>query len=242
MTLGTFYGIGVGPGDPELLTLKGKRILANAEVVFVPKAKSKSESIALAIAQQHISFSASVREILFPMVTDVDALREHWRAAAKTVLDVLCAGKDAVFLTLGDAMLYSTHVYLVRALKEHCPELKVVTVPGVAAFSAAAALTGFPVGEKKHPVVIIPTSDDLSNVSRALDFGGTVVLMKVGKRLDAILDLLGSRGLLDRSVFVARAGLEGERIETDLEHLKKDDPQLGYLSTMIVDARKEGFR
>jgi precorrin-2 methylase len=88
-------------------------------------------------------------------------------------------------------------------------------------------------------VLIIPTSDDLSAIEKGLDFGGTVVLMKVGKRLGTILDLLASRGLLERSVFVARAGLDGERIETDLSGLEARDPNLGYLSTIIVDARKE---
>jgi precorrin-2/cobalt-factor-2 C20-methyltransferase len=239
MTLGTFYGIGVGPGDPELITLNGKHVIERARYVFVPKARSKSESIALAIAQKHISRFAAVQELVFPMVTDTVALEEHWRTGARVVADVLRAGKDAVFLTLGDALLYSTHIYLVRALKKALPDLKIITVPGIAAFSATAALTGFPVGEGKHPVVIIPTSDDLSAIDRAVVFGGTVVLMKVGKRLGGILDLLASRELLERSVFVARAGLDGERIETDLGRLEVEDPHLGYLSTIIIDARKE---
>ncbi len=239
MTLGTFYGIGVGPGDPELITLKGKHVIERARYVFVPKARSKSESIALAIARKHISRFATIQEIIFPMVTETVALEEHWRTGARVVSDVLRAGKDAVFLTLGDALFYSTHIYLVRALKEALPDLRVITVPGVAAFSATAALTGFPVGEGKHPVLIIPTSDDLSAIEQALDFGGTVVLMKVGKRLGGILELLASRELLQRSVFVARAGLDGERIETDLSRLVVADPHLGYLSTIIIDAKKE---
>lgn len=239
MTIGTFYGIGVGPGDPELITLKGKRILENAKHVFVPKARRKSESIALSIASKYISGFASVQEVLFPMVTDAAALDAHWQSAATAVAEVLRAGEDAVFLTLGDALLYSTHIYLVRALKDALPSLKVITVPGIAAFSATAALTGFPVGEGKHPVVIVPTSDDLSVIEKALNFDGTVVLMKVGKRLEAILGLLRNQRLIERCVFVARAGLDGERIETDLARLLVTDPHLGYLSTIIVDAKKE---
>jgi precorrin-2/cobalt-factor-2 C20-methyltransferase len=239
MIMGTFYGIGVGPGDPELITLKGKRILDRVKYVFVPKARRESESIALAVAAKHLPCSVSVQEILFPMVTDPAALGAHWRVAAEIVANVLRAGKDAAFLTIGDALLYSTHIYLVRALKEALPGLKVITVPGIAAFSATAALTGFPVGEGKHPVVIVPASDDLTAIDRAVDFGGTVVLMKVGKRLEGILELLGKRRLIHRSVFVSRAGLDGERIETDLDRLQVEDPPLGYLSTIIIDARKE---
>ena len=242
MSIGTLYGVGVGPGDPELITLKGQQILDRARYVFAPKARNKSDSIALDIARKYINRFATVEEILFPMVTDRDALDGHWQAAAETVLAVLRAGKDAVFLTLGDALLYSTYIYLIRAIKRALPALKVVTVPGVTAFSAAAALTGMPVGEGKHPVVIIPTADDLTAIDRAFELGGTVVLMKVGRRLSRIIALLEERHLIDRSVFVARAGLAGECIETVLTHLNTTDSHTGYLSTIIIDARKEADR
>jgi precorrin-2/cobalt-factor-2 C20-methyltransferase len=239
MSLGTFFGVSVGPGDPELITLKGKRILEHANYVFVPKARIKADSIALSIVERHISRFAKIQEIVFPMVTDSVSLKAHWRNAAGSVVKVLTAGKDAVFITIGDALFYSTHIYLARALKEALPGLQTVTVPGVTAFSAAAALTSFPVGEGKHPVLIVPMSDDMDAVDRALAFSGTVVLMKVGKRLEEIVRLLLKHGLADQSVFVARAGLNGERIEADLVRLKNEDPQVGYLSTIIVDARKE---
>jgi precorrin-2/cobalt-factor-2 C20-methyltransferase len=239
VSLGTFYGISVGPGDPDLITLQGKRILERAKYVFVPKARITAESIALSIAKRHISRFALIQEIVFPMVTDSGSLKAHWSDAAGSVVEVLAAGNDAVFITIGDALFYSTHIYLARALKEALPDLRTVTVPGVTAFSAAAALTSFPVGEGKHPVLIVPMSDDMEAVDRALAFGGTVVLMKVGKRLEEIVRLLSRHGLADKSVFVARAGLNGERIETDLTRLKIEDPHLGYLSIIIVDARKE---
>lgn len=239
MSIGTFYGIGVGPGDPELITLQGKKILERCRYVFVPKARRKAESIALSIAKESIPPDSTIQEVVFPMVTDKTTLKNHWNVAATDIVELLSKGNDVAFLTLGDASLYSTHIYLVRALKERLPELEVVTVPGIAAFSAVAALTGFPVGEGKSPVAIIPTSDDFTQIEQAIGLGGTVVLMKVGKRLAEILDLLGKHELLSRSVFVARAGLDGERIETDLENLDVQDPHLGYLSVILVDARKE---
>jgi len=110
---------------------------------------------------------------------------------------------------------------------------------GVNAFSAAAALTGFPLGEGKRPLLVIPVSDDLDVVREALDGERTVVLMKVGRRLPEIVALLEARGLANRSVFVARAGLEGQRVETDLTKLKAEGAELGYLSVILVPAERK---
>jgi precorrin-2/cobalt-factor-2 C20-methyltransferase len=118
------------------------------------------------------------------------------------------------------------------------PDLDVVSIPGINAFSAAAALTEFPVGEAKEQVTIIPTADDLGAVKNALAQGGTVVLMKIGKRLESILDILEEEGLLDRAVFVGRAGQVGQRIETDLRRLRTNEPTTGYLSIILVHAER----
>ncbi len=237
MTRGTLYGIGVGPGDPELLTLKGARLLAECRHVFVPNARKKAESVALAIARQHLAEDAVVHQLVFPMTTDRDELARRWDDSAAEVDAVLAAGEDACFLTLGDPMLYSTYIYLLRALRRRVPDGEVVTVPGITSFCAAAALTSFPIGEAKEPVTIVPTADDLSAVRRALDVGGTVVLMKIGKRLPAIIDVLEEAGVLDHAVLVARAGQPGQRVETDLRALR-DDSEVGYLSIILVHPTK----
>jgi precorrin-2/cobalt-factor-2 C20-methyltransferase len=235
MSLGCFYGIGLGPGDPGLLSLRSKEILSHCPWVFVPKARIKAQSVALEIAADFIPSLARVEELVFPMVEDQSVIQSHWLAAAERITTVLKEGNDACFLTLGDALLYSTYVYLLRAIKTLLPDLVVRTVPGITAFSAVAALTHFPTGEAKHPVTIIPCSDDLSLLEKALDMGGTLVLMKVGKRLELILDLLDKHSLLDRGVFVARAGMAGEYVETDLKRLRGADPKRGYLATMLVN-------
>jgi precorrin-2/cobalt-factor-2 C20-methyltransferase len=109
-------------------------------------------------------------------------------------------------------------------------------VPGVTAFSGAAALAGFPIGTGRQTVTIVPASDDLADFAAALDRGGTVVLMKIGDRLERVLDELERRRLLDRAVLVARAGLAGQRVETDLRTLRGGDAKTGYLSILLVDA------
>jgi precorrin-2/cobalt-factor-2 C20-methyltransferase len=108
------------------------------------------------------------------------------------------------------------------------------------AFGAAAALAEFPVGEGREAVTIVPAADDLVDVRRALGRGGTVVLMKIGKRLPEVLDLLDGEGLLERSVFVSHAGMATQRIETDLRRLKKEPPDAGYLSIILVHALIKG--
>lgn len=238
MKTGILYGIGVGPGDPDLITVRGAELLKVSRHVFVPKARIKAESVALRIAEKYVHSEARVVEVLFPMIEDKDELRRHWQTSAKEISRVLLRGEDACFLTLGDALLYSTYIYMVRALKEILPEAKIVTVPGINSFSAAAALTSFPLGESRKPLIVIPAADDLESVRWALDHSGTVVLMKVGKRLADIVALLESRDLLRNSVFVARAGMEGQVIETDMARLKGADDKVGYLSVILVDAEK----
>lgn len=231
----TLYGIGVGPGDPDLLTVKAARILSECPQIIVPKAKSDGGSVALRIAQKHIGPKAEIHEMVFPMTKDKTRLEEAWLASAQKVADLLALG-DTCFLTLGDALLYSTYIYLLRALEKILPSAPVVTVPGITSFSASAALTRFHLGEGKEPITIIPTDDDLSPARDAILRGGTVVLMKIGHRLPAILALLEETGTIATSVLVQKAGQPEQRIETDLRQLHQNAPddEAGYLSVLLV--------
>jgi precorrin-2/cobalt-factor-2 C20-methyltransferase len=234
MKHGTLYGIGVGPGDPELITVKGAHILAHCSRIFVPKARTAAESVALAIARRYISKDADVTELVFPMETDQRELSRHWGEAARAVVAVLESGQDAVFLTLGDPLLYSTYIYLLRAVRAHIPAMEIVTVPGITAFSAAAALAGFAVGEGKEPIRIVPAADNLDAVRQSLQSGGTVILMKIGKYLPAVLEMIEEAELMDASVFVSRAGMPEQRVEVNLHNLKNEGAEAGYLSIILV--------
>ncbi len=236
MSLGTLYGIGIGPGDPELITLKGARLLQACRHVFVPKARRAADSVAMTIARPCLRGDALIQELVFPMTADRQKLAASWEESARQVVAVLERGEDACFLTLGDPLLYSTYIYLLRALRKLLPDVQAVTVPGVTAFSAAASLTEFPLGEAKEPVTIVPTADDLEAVRRALAGGGTVVIMKIGKRLPEVVNLLGEAKLLKESVFISRVGLAGQRIEWDLGRLPAEGPETGYLSIILVHA------
>lgn len=237
---GIFYGIGVGPGDPELISVKGARILSCCQHIFVPKTRMEKHSTALTIAQNYIPPHSKIYELVFPMTTETTQLSKHWDEAAEKIACVIRKGEDACFLTLGDPFLYSTYIYLLRGVRSRIPSLQVITIPGITSFSAAAALTEFSIGEGSESVSIIPTVDNLDAVREALSRRGTVILMKVGRQLPLVLDLLDQLGMLGRGVFVSRAGMEDQYTEVDLFRLKEQPPEPGYFSIMLIHAGKDG--
>ena len=239
MKRGTLYGIGVGPGDPELITMKGANLISRCRHIFVPKARTAADSLALSIANRYLGKSSEVHELLFPMTSEREELSRRWGESARKIISVLEKGEDACFLTLGDPLLYSTYIYLLREIRAKIPDADVVTVPGITAFSAAAALAEFPVGEAKESVTVIPTADDLDEVRKALKEKGTVILMKIGRRLPDILNILEDAGVIDESVFVSRAGMSDQRVETDLRALRNENPEAGYLSIILVHSGGE---
>ncbi len=234
MSGGAFYGIGVGPGDSELITVKGARLIGETKYLFVPIAKVKADSVAFDIVKPYISAGTHVTELVFPMVTDKSELEKRWNESAEKIVDIIRTGEDACFVTLGDPLLYSTYIYLLRAVKRIEPDIKVVTIPGVTAICAVAALTGFPVGERKELVTIVPASDDLDVLRDAILRGGSIALMKVGKRLQQVLELLDELDVIDNSVFVAHAGMNNQMVETDLKKLFGKSAKTGYLSSILI--------
>jgi precorrin-2/cobalt-factor-2 C20-methyltransferase len=242
MNQGILYGIGIGPGDPELITVKGARILASAKHVFAPKAPIGEESLALSIVREHLPEECNVTMIEFPMTRDREELRRRWEASTEPIASVLSHGHDVCYLTLGDTLMYSTYIYMLKALRMHLPDAQVVTIPGITAFSAAAALAGFPIGVGQEPVTVIPASENPESVKQAFSLGGTVILMKIGKNLARVLQLLEASGYIDDAILVTRAGLAGERIETNLRNLSPESAEEANLSVILVHAAKETIR
>lgn len=145
--LGTLHGIGVGPGDPELITLKAARLLGQVDVVFAAASTRNDYSVALSIVAPHISDTARVLRLDFPMTRDQARLQAAWDDNAAQVLGALETGRDAAFITLGDPMTYSTYLYLARTLKARRADIALAVTPGISSVQAAAAAAGIGLAE-----------------------------------------------------------------------------------------------
>jgi precorrin-2/cobalt-factor-2 C20-methyltransferase len=233
MILGTLYGVGVGPGDPELLTLKAARILRSVPVVYVPTARAGAMSYAATIIGEHVDLARQqIVELVFAMRAESRAMALQWDVNAAIILARLRTGEDAAFATEGDPMLYSTFVHVARALAEHEPEARIIAVPGVSSVQAVAAAAGVPLGDRDERIAILPATyarDGLRDTLAAFD---TVVLMKVSGVIDHVLDVLEELGLTGNAVCVRRCGRPDEVIVRDVRALRGET--LDYFSTMIV--------
>jgi len=231
--IGKLYGIGVGPGDPELLTLKAVRVLGEADVVAIPKSKEESDSIALSIVKGFVDLSKKeTLELMFPMTKDKEVLRKARKEAAAAICGRLNAGKDVACITIGDPMFYSTFSYLIPLIKEKLPEVEIEIVPGISSVMASAALTVTPLTEADERIAVIPATYEQEKLRDILSEFDTVVLMKVNRVFDKVLGLLEELELKEKAVFIERCGGENQRVVRDLDSLKGE--KLDYLSMVIV--------
>lgn len=231
----TFYGIGVGPGDPELLTVKAINALKKIDVLIAPKTEKKSDSVALSIAQPHLKPTVEIIYRTFPMVKDFAAATEVFESHRDEILSLLRDGRNVGFATIGDPMFFSTYIYIFRLLKP-CG-VPIVTIPGVPAFLAIAAQIGRPIAFGNDILTVIPATAELDAIERSLDRADSTVVMKVYKNFAEIVDALTARHMIDDAVLVSRAGLDDEKIITDVASHKGD--ALNYLST-ILTRRSDG--
>lgn len=228
---GTFYGIGVGPGDPELLTVKAIHAIKAADVLIAPKTEKKEGSVALGIARPYLKEDIEIVYQVFPMVKGFEKDASAWKENKEEILALLRAGKNVAFLTLGDPMFYSTYIYVYRLLAAEA-DVDVKTIPGIPAFAAIGSRVGYPIVEGDEVLSIIPATAPQEKIEKALAASDNAVLMKVYKNADEVISLLEAHGLAQQAVLVSRAGLPEERIVTDIS-AHKGEP-LNYLSTILT--------
>jgi len=241
---GTLYGVGIGPGDTDLLTLKAVNILNEVDVIFAPCAGVKKESIAKKIIEPVLRNKTEVKELVFPMTKNKDELEQHWSQAADAVISILNTGKSAAFITLGDPFFYSTYIYLHRKLKENYPETDVVTMPGVSSVFASASAAGIPIAIGDEKVAIVPLPKVIGELWHYLETFDTVVILKVGERLKGLVEFLRGLGIADNVVLVQKASQQGsEKVIYGLSGLTDDElGDVGYLSTVIVKTGDHVFK
>jgi precorrin-2/cobalt-factor-2 C20-methyltransferase len=235
--IGTLHVVGIGPGDPELLTLKALRVIRESPIVCVPKGREEGSSLARSIVEKAVSLKdKEIIEAHFPMrktrnsVSDPD-LDMRWNKTAETILNKLRNGEDVAFLTLGDPTIYSTFFYLYDRLLELQPDLTIEIIPGVSSINASASRAKISLGLGDEKIAVLP-ANYLDNLRATLDVFDTVVLMKVNKVFKEIIRLLSEMRLIQNAVCISRAGMVDEKIFKDINSVKQEE--LDYFSIVIV--------
>jgi len=238
LTQGTLYGIGVGPGDPELITVKGLRSLQQVPVVAFPAGLQDKPGIAQQIVMPWLSPNQLQLALTFPYVQDLAVLTQAWQEAADTIWQYLSQGQDVAFACEGDISFYSTFTYLAQTLQQLHPEAVVKLIPGVTSPMAAAAALGLPLTMRQERLAVLPALYSVAELEVVLDWADVVVLLKVSSVYDQVWQVLQQRALLENSWVVERATLQSQVIHSDL----RDRPnlKLPYFSLLIV--RVKGYK
>lgn len=221
---GTLYGVSVGPGDPELITVKALKILAACDVIAAPRTGG-TKTVALDIASQAADLSG--KEILYlehRMITEENALRQQYRENAAAVVSYLEQGKDVAMLNLGDVSVYSTYSYVAREVQALGYPCRMI--PGVTSFCACAALLGRSLTDAREPLSIFPGS--YSDMESALDTPGGKVLMKSARAIPALREAIREKGLTEKTAVVSDCGLPTQAVHTI------DDDISSYFTTVLI--------
>jgi precorrin-2/cobalt-factor-2 C20-methyltransferase len=230
---GLFYGIGIGPGDPELLTIKASRLLGEVDVVAVPVAGKNRDSTAFKIARRYINPCSELLALAFPMTQDQNELEQAWEKARRLIRETLDNNHSIAFITLGDPMLYSTYIYLYQYLL--ASGYSVQTVSGINSFSAAAAAAGIPLTYGNEKMAVLPAEVIPTMEASELQSFETLVIFKVARCFDQVVSILKKVDRLKNTVMVENCGQSGEKIFYDLTKVEEQD--LSYFSLII--SRKE---
>ncbi|MQM73441.1 MAG: precorrin-2 C(20)-methyltransferase [Eubacteriaceae bacterium] len=233
---GKLYGIGVGPGDPELLTVKAVRAIESADVIISPTKKMGKPSIALQIAKPYIKPETKLVVMDFPMLSlsaERETLEKQWGENADQIQSMLNWGQNAVFLTLGDPMVYSTYSYVMEFLIDR--GMAVETISGVPSFCSLAAHLNLPLTQGEESLGVVGMTQTEEEVDAVLDAHQNIVVMKVSANAKGLAKALRERHLEDHFVMISNIGMDSERVTRDIADLEKKVP---YLSTVLIKKAK----
>jgi precorrin-2/cobalt-factor-2 C20-methyltransferase len=234
MNHGTLYGVGVGPGAPDLMTLRSVAILKEVPVIAIPRRSEYVPSLAWEIARPNIGDVPGQERLFltFPMTKDPERLRPAWDEAFAQIGARLERGLSIAFITEGDPLVYSTFIYLLGEARQRWPEVKVEIVPAVSSITAVPAVTGTPLADGQERIAILPATygvDDLADVLHQFD---TVILMKVGSVMPTVVAALEREDLVERAFYVSKATTGQQRVVHDLRSLRND--RCDYFSMVVV--------
>ncbi|MBW5253684.1 precorrin-2 C(20)-methyltransferase [Streptomyces sp. P01-B04] len=238
--MNTLVGVGVGPGDPELVTVKGVNALRDAAVVVVPVMDTGERGRAEATVLHYVGAEKVVR-VVFALNERTDRARREaaWDAAGARVAELLRTHGSVAFATIGDPNVYSTFTYLAHTIGELLPGTAVVTVPGITAMQELAARSGAVLTEGTEPLTLVPVTAGAEVLREALKGPGTVVAYKFGRLAAEVATALRETGRTEDAVWGSALGLPEESIRPAAELA---DGPLPYLSTLIAPAPRDGGR
>jgi precorrin-2/cobalt-factor-2 C20-methyltransferase len=235
--LGKLIGVGVGPGAPDLMTLRAVNVLRTVPVLAIPRRNAYSPSVAWRIAEPSVGPVEGQERLFlhFPMTKDPEILKPAWEVAFQEIGARLEKGLDVAFLTEGDAMVYSTFIYMIDEAKKRWPTLEIDVVPAVSSITAVPASTGVPLADGQERIAILPATygvDDLADVLSKFD---TTMLMKVSSVMPDVVEALERTGLLHKAVYVSKASTTEERVVRDVASIKND--RCDYFSMVVVSKK-----
>lgn len=238
MQLGTLFGVGVGPGAPDLLTIRAVNVLKSAQVLALPRSSDYGASMAWRIIKPMIGESQGQERLFltFPMKKDPEQLRPAWDKAFAEIGDRLERGLSVAFATEGDPSLYSTFIYLGREAQQRWPGIKVEIVPGVSSINAVAAVTQIPLADGQERIAIIPANYGIADIAKVLAEFDTTILMKIGSEMPNVLAALEQQGLVDKAVFVSKATMSEQHV---VRNLRDASGEYGDCFAMVIVSRKE---
>ena len=233
--LGTLYGIGVGPGDPDLITLKAVRLLRRVPVVLLPQSVNRP-SVALSIVRQWLR-PGRQRLLLqsYPMMGSEDDLEQARAEAARVAVSCLTSGTDLAWVTEGDPLLYSTFIDLLARTRDQLSDLKVEVIPAVSSITACAAVSAMPLARGSERIAVLPATDSLHDLEDVIERFDTVILLKVRNVLDSLVERLDRIGFTGATVLVEECGRPNQHVTQELR--SRLGQPLSYFS-MVMLCRK----
>lgn len=230
-----FYGIGVGVGNSDTVTKKAIDTLEALDILYVPTAKkNESYSTAHKIVKDYLNENTVIKDRYFPMSYDTLKLQNAWEIIAQEIERDVIEGKKVGFVTIGDPMVYSTYIYLLKLLKN---KIKIITIPGITSFLDIAAKNNFPLVEGDDPLIILPATMETDRLRKYIKDENSIILMKVYRKFDEIIKILIDENLEKCSLIVSNSSKNDEIVYIDIKDMKKED--VSYFTTILINKRWE---
>lgn len=230
-----FYGIGVGVGNRLTVTKNAIDVIGALDILYVPTAKkTENYSTAHSIVKDYINVRTIIKSRHFPMNYNTEELQQAWNEIASEIIKDVSDGNKVGFITIGDPMVYSTYIYLLKIMKD---KIKITTIPGIASFLDIASNNNFPLVEGEDPLIILPATMGMERMKNYVKSENSIVLMKVYNNFDEVVEMLLEENLENYSIIVSNSSTYEEIIYQNIKDVKKSD--ISYFTTILINKRWE---